>query len=821
MALRHAIRGLLAALLAVLSIAVPIGCARNPVDFHVVTPPVRFVDLRETAAWCPGFRDEWWPTIDAEYTRFDAAVADFAQLEWESFALSATIEQSQGYQWGKSHARLQWNRNFRVSDVLAAEESALCDRLSAALPPEAAPFIGLLRARSAFWRRSAPWAGPSEVPPGPLEVLAPLGRERSAEAVAAATDAYARLALVAEQATRRRADLYVGVIADIEPLELAARASADELAAARASDSAAGAEAEALAPAPQQALEAADASARQAQENRWNRYFDRDRASVDETYRVALLESGLDFAESIADPARRESFRDACCVALHGGVPEPERLRDLAARFEAQLARSRPDDDSALAALHAVRDHTLAGYANARSELASRSAATRERAYAALSTIEKRMEAELVAAFGEGNAPAAGGETAVPLTAPSPSAPAAPSETLTAALDVGRSREMQSILGRPLAVEAVVTLAERLPLDADRRARLYARAGELLEELGETVRVAEREFQSLGEGLEDLPPAELDAAVRRLGREGRAILARTRTKDAAANEAFLSFATELAAVRGDDPRLEIARLELELALAPDFDRTEDLVGSPAEAGLNPFAVVRALRLDRDTESTAEAIVFARRDELRAAADELYDQMLVAAERFLRRSLDRDQLRPRRGDYAIPQRIGLAAAELRFAIADDLRVALGDEIAGRYLAALRAKAAPGLDPPESAAFLALDAFAARAKGTPELALAIADTLDDADAARESALRAAHRWKLARIPRKVEGDAAWRALWTSSPVGAQLRSRALDANDRAIARCAAILAAASPPPADTPNLDEYRTRTVKQLRPPEKK
>ncbi|MFM7133819.1 MAG: hypothetical protein ACKO0W_05825, partial [Planctomycetota bacterium] len=689
--------------------------------------------------------------------------ADFAQLEWESFALSATIEQSQGYQWGKSHARLQWNRNFRVSEVLAAEESALCDRLAAALPADAGPFLGLLRARSAFWRRSAPWASPSEVPPGPLEVLAPLGRERSAEVVAAATDAYARLALVAEQGTRRRADLYVGVIADIEPLELAARASADELAAARASEPAADAEAEPPAPAPQQALEAADANARQAQENRWNRYFDRDRASVDETYRVALLESGLDFAESIADPARRESFRDACCVALHGGVPESERLRDLASRFEAQLARSRPNDDSALAALHALRDRTLAGYANARGELASRSAATRERAYAALSTIEKRMEAELVAAFGEGNAPAAaGGETAVPLTAPSPSAPAAPSDALTAALDAGRSSEMQTVLGRPLAAEAVVTLAERLPLDADRRARLYARAGELLEKSGETVRVAEREFQSLGEGLEALPPAELDATVRRLGREGRAILARARTKDAAANEAFLSFATELGAVRGDDPRLEIARLELELALAPDFDRAEDLVGSPAEAGLNPFAVVRALRLDRDTESTAEAIVFARRDELRAAADELYDQTLVAGERFLRRALDRDPLRPRRGDYAIPQRIGLAAAELRFAIADDLRVALGDEIAGRYLAALRAKAAPGLDPPEAPAFLALDAFAARAKGTPELALAIADTLDDADAARESALRAAHRWKLARIPRKVECDAAWSSL-----------------------------------------------------------
>jgi hypothetical protein len=66
------------------------ACAGTTSDFDRVAPPVRFLEIRETASWVEGFDDAWWPKIDAAYDEYNRTINEELVAQWDA-ANASTI----------------------------------------------------------------------------------------------------------------------------------------------------------------------------------------------------------------------------------------------------------------------------------------------------------------------------------------------------------------------------------------------------------------------------------------------------------------------------------------------------------------------------------------------------------------------------------------------------------------------------------------------------------------------------------------------------------------------------------------------------------
>jgi hypothetical protein len=144
-------------------------------------------------------------------------------------------------------------------------------------------------------------------------------------------------------------------------------------------------------------------------------------------------------------------------------------------------------------------------------------------------------------------------------------------------------------------------------------------------------------------------------------------------------------------------------------------------------------------------------------------------------------------------------VGAAAARLRLRLAREFRVALGEDFAERYDARMRELVLQGADPRRPAAIAALERFASGAgllpadrAATADDRAVVAELLAQAKERRVLALRELLEWRAEWIRLgDLRDRESWRELERVAPRGWLLRSRVADADERALAACAAAL------------------------------
>ena len=795
---------LLLAVLALLASA----CGPSPTRLDRIGPPVRFAQLRETASWCAGFDPEWWAIIDARYAAYDRALDAAVAARWGPFAAEVALERRQGRLPDGRSARAQWARHREITAELGALERSLIVDLDEKLPAEADAFLSLLAARLEFSRASAMFTEPGQVLPGPLEVLALNGRTPLApEALAAATTAYRELSVAAAAAARELGEDFAALCADRTDLDGAvARAVAD------------GTDARA---------------ARTAQQER-DRAHDRAMAESTERLRVALLRQGARLGAVIPEGERRDDYLSRLDAYLHEGVRSLPSLRAAWRIGRSLLARQEGVAEEQIAAFDRIYERIVVRDAELRPLLASGSAEVRLDAYRQLVDIVIPMRDAFEEAFGRKSDVADRVDLLTfAVTAGDMSPDRAADAILKARAEAegvvdgdadgsappsepplfpGRDRGMQLLLGAPLREGVIAACMARVRLPAEEARRLAPRIAAIRDELAAQTEMVPRE---IGEELRLLDRgADLDAALRGIPRFMSSLRSKTervRALDRAANERLLAEIARAARIPVDDERIAITRLEFELLAELGTDRpsgeAEGIGGLTPVALVNPFEVVRSMGADDSQRALAESIVHARGEALLAA----HREARTGLERNIRGLLGA-LLRgsaARQGAVVAeeaPWRAALAgrsAADLRFAIADDLRASIGDFAAESYLARLREIAEPALEPVRAPAFVRLDRAAAgiglgaaERAATEDTRVVIAELLDQADERRRDALLSTLRWRAAWLAvEPLESRDQWRELARSAPDGWLRLSRATDADERAFAACAALLVGSS--------------------------
>ncbi len=786
------------------------GCGGSAHDFDRIAMPLRFHDVRNTAAWTADFRAEWWKPIDAAYERYDQSIELIVREQWEPFAVEATLARQQLNPGDATVAQTQWSKHQRIVRALTDAENGFCDDLARTLPKDAHPFVELLRARAAFWRASGLWPDASQRLAGPLEVLA-LGGVRPLDetARAAAVVAYSNLTMLADRARVRRAQNAIAYLEEVPDLEHAVRLAQGD----------------------------ARKTAEAARDARKNRYWGTERASADEALRLALVREGRAFASSLPDDLRREWFLERLDASLHDGVRSSASIRAFGRLARRVIEREKPDDAALLAEYVRVETEVLERQRVLRTGLDSGSPAERKRTFEALAAlpaglvevIKRAVSDEILWKLAIGTLEIEAGErsedevlesallkAAPPKDAAPPAIPAVSEEMHNA-----RDRGMRVILGYPLSPVIVRELAARLQLseaDTGALAELGVReTTRVIEVSAESIESIKTGFEKLGEDQRALEPA---VAIAKFMAQVRAVAARVRESDRAANEMMLTRAAELASIAADDPRLEVARMELELLSAVGTDSINDeaeaIGGLTPEALVSPFEVLRRMRMEPAQRSAAEDIVLAQRDALLAAALSAREEILSNVARFLVVLLEAQKYEAelKNGVFAAPSkakkfwrpnRAGARAVELRFALANELATALGEQSGQSYRAAFRALTEPALSPPQPRAFWELDAYAA-GRGMDRVARetssalrdSLAAVLDAADERRARAELALHEWRGQWVRlESLHSNDEWLRVGFASPLAALLRSRASDADERAFAACAALLDFADAP------------------------
>lgn len=801
--LRHLVDRLLCVL--VLLVAAPLAsCSVDRADLDRVGPPLRFSDLRETARWTPGFDPEWWEPIDRAYARYDDEVAGVARGAWEALLTELSDADQTGFPTERVAARAVWERHLRVRRELDQAESRLLDAIDAELPDDARAFIALMRARAAFWRAGAVWAPHGERLPGPLELITLTGEPVATDALArAATDSYARLAAVAAQAADERFRAYLAYCDDLGPAEARFR----EAQAARAAIPEGAPPAE-IAIADTRVGEAYGAmSALSARLNT------RDRRVALEKLRVALLRENRAVAEAIDSPERRADVLERIDAFLHLGVrslPSIRAVRDLARRI---AERQHPDEPERLARIDVAFETYVKAAAPLRTRLASASSSDRAQAHQALIALVEPLMREFSGASGVpavaldrsavevSTGRASVDEAADGVLAPSEPEPEPPEEVDEALRDSRRTFEI--ICGMALSPRPFAILADELDLSPEAAEELAAfrrtEAERLVERTGGIVdRLEERSREIVEDGTQ-----EPSARARRFLREARATAAEVRAFDRAANERVLGEAARVAGVALDDARLARARLSLEQQSLVGMARSSrgmSVCGLTAAAVVDPLEIVRRMDADDMTREAALALAFGHADSLLEAQREIAVGIMRNLEDFTRILIEREGRgdRPEKPWHA--QESGARALAVRDAIAAEIGVALGEDAASAFLSSWRALADPSMDPPRHPAIAPLAALAAGARLDPAAARASADSravlsefLAQADESRDRVLRELGAWR-ARHVRASDLDSSdgWRAVAAHSAIGASLRARAIDADERALARCEALLA-----------------------------
>ena len=792
-------RAWVSALSAALLLAlIAVGCAPSPTRFDRIGTPVRFGELRETAAWCPGFDPSWWKVIDAKYAEYDRGLDALVAERWEPFATDISVARVQGRFPDARAARVQWGRFQQISRELAERELALVVELERALPREAGPFIGLLRARAIFRRACAPLREPGETMPGPLEVLALNGRGTPDPAlVAAATDAYILLATDADDATRTIAEAFIDCC---EALGAVAVPGAG--ATAGSGD------------------EAARTAAREAAMKQ--RTIVEVRAL--ERFRLELLRRGSDVGASIADDARRADYLSRLDAFLHAGVRSAPSLRAFWQIGRGLLARKPGIEPAQLARFDALHEEVLRRDAELRPRLRSGSKQARQEAYQQLVALVGPMREFVDKTLSDLPNASVRAELATFSVTDGTRTPAQAADAIAAAYAreqaeraaqqptvdrgfPGRDRWEALLLGAPLRRDVLQALCARVRIPASAMADVDRLADELRSELrAQTDDVPEQ----IGAELRALrgSPGEAPALLRGFMASFRARIERVRTLDRAANERILAEIARAAAVSVDDERVAIARLELallsEIGADPDTREAEGVGGLTSVALVNPFEVVRSMGADESQRVIAESVVFARGAELMAAQRDaravLEGNVRALLGILLQAELSRAAgLRFETEDPWRPRVGGVDAVTLRFRLADDLRAALGEPTARAYLARLRELAEPAAAPSRAPAFLRLDRFAAgsgmsaaKRSETDDIRTVVAELLDQADERREASLNALLRWRGGWTGGgDFNSPDRWNELARSGATGWLLRSRAIDADERAFAACESLL------------------------------
>lgn len=783
----------MAALLALLT-----ACAAPRSDFNRVAPPIRFGALRENAAWMQGFDPAWWRGIDRAYEAFDRSLDEAAVARWDGVLAELSRDLAANRSAGVRGARRDLALRREVNDLLAAREAGLFDGLEDALPAEAGPFIALVRSRTAFHRSAALLREGEPSVPGPLEVLGSCGvRALQPRELEAATLAYARLAPVAAEVSRARAQRFIELQGGLDGID---------------------AEMDALPPAPGEGDESPEAvqiradrarveAARGALVSAW----ERDRLRGVETLRLALLREGSEFARALADQAARDDFLDQLDFALHEGIRVAPGIRAFTRIARAAIQRVSPGDAEALATLDRLLAQELARCDALRNELRSGSKSARKSAFESLKSvgdpIGEFVGARLAAHGGVWGVLARAGDVlegartaedaADEVVAPKPADPGDPAEP--GGFPAVRRGELQLLFGTSLDGEVLGALVVRVGLDDEQRRalrglvereneRLTARGRASLDEL-------ERALRDFSEPKPE--PGEARMRVDRL----MAVLSRSivaiRQADSAANDMVLSEVARLAGLEESDPRIAVARAELallsELGTSSErMQRDEQITGLPRIAVANPFELARLAARSEAERDLAESIVLSRAEELLAAHRDAARALRATVRGFLLFILEASLAnRTNLGRWDAPP-LGAAATAVRIRLADELRSALGDAYGDRLLAAWAERSAPGFDPRRPDALLGLDRLAAGERiPEPERAV-IVERLDQADERRREALSSAISWRggwalFGTDELKSATEAARLA-----PRGWLLRARVADADDRALAACESVLA-----------------------------
>lgn len=784
------------------ALAALVGCAVDTCQLDRVGDPLSFAEVRDTAAWVPDFDSAWWSEIDAAYTLYDARLERVAQESWEPLVSSLMDSEQTGFPKDVRGARAMWQRHLAVQAALGSAEMAFVAELDERLPAEADRFVALLRARAAFWRASSQWAPHGQRLPGPLETLGIEGlRTPDAAIVEAATGAYARLAPVAQSAASARFKAY------LEYCDETAAAEAEVVAAAAALQAAKGAGASAA----KSRKEAADLAV-QAVEKRLREHT---RRAADERVRVALFAENRGFGAAIADAERRDDFLERNDVMLHQGLrgrAGVRATRDLALRL---LERNHAGDEPRKAAVERAFAAYGESLAALRARLASASMAERKAAYAALLALQEPLFKVLRAQIA-GVEPAAIEFVALGVLLGRIEPDAAADELLrpkqeTPAPDDelgedGRMRDkgLRIVTGFPLSPRVVRALAETLRLEGETLVEFESlAAAERRSALERTTEQIEAMRGAFGESEREKGRLPVDERVRRALRATRVSAAQIRALDREANTRVLAAAAALAGVDARDPRLAAAQLDLDLhSLIGVSTRMPEALafgGLPREATVSPLEVAQSMDASDEVREAAEAIVLSRAEALRAAHADAAEGVLRSVESFLRHALTRAEEPSRAAEawYAPPS--GATAVALRFALADEIGGALGTKARDAYLARFRTLAQPGMDPEQPPAIAFLRVFAERiddrgaAAAERDARLLVALELTQLDEVRARSSRALHEWRASWIRASdMDSAAAWDDLARRGAVGAVLRQRVRDADERAIARCEARIA-----------------------------
>lgn len=779
-----------------LSAALLWSCSQGQSELDRIAPPLRFGDLRESAAWTAGFDPSWWRAIDTAYAAYDASIDDDLIAKWDAFAADVAEERIRGQSPDAARARRHLALHREIDRALGDREAAFIATLEEALPKDAEPFIALVGARTAFQRSAAVMRDPAQRMPGPLEVLQLCGRRKLDGAqLALATTAYARLATLAADTARLRAQRFVGLCAELEPVSQAMRAG--EVAERMGADDAA-----------RNAGKSAREAAGKVRES-LVKVHETENARALEKLRVALLREDRDFAQAFADAELVTDYLEQVDFAMHDGVRAAPGIRAFAAIGRRALVRKFPEDDATLAQFDAIVSKELERQAALRPALASGSRDARRKAFDELQKvgdpigafIEEKLKSEggawrvlertvdvMAGVQGADDAAAA------VLTPPAPE-PAEP-KGFTAP---GRDRNVQVLLGCPLEPEVLGALAVRLGLDeagATEARAFYEREGQELDRLGDSVSdEVRRDFEALGV-RDGTPPSRLvDRFMSKL--EGH--IARVRELDRQANERALAEAARLAGIDPGDERLRIARLELallaEVGLTREANEAEPLCGVIDAALASPFEIVRRVGRTEGERAAAEEIIAAHGDELLEAHRAMQKSMRPSLRGFLVAALEMSSvLQASRGWR--PEVAGREAAAIRLRIADELRSALGDEFGDRYIDALLGRAAPGCDPRRPAVNAALAALAGGTRALelePDQRAVVLQLLTEAHERRRDARRDFLAWRGEWVRIGEFGSReSWNELERVSPRGWLIRARLADADDRAASACEALLA-----------------------------
>lgn len=794
------------------------ACGGVTTEFDRVAPPVRFGDLRETAAWVDGFDPQWWDAIDVAYAEYDRSFDDEFLCRWSTFALEASRGRLRSESPDERVARRQLAQNREFNEALARRETALFATLEQVLPLNAAPFIMLARERAAFHRATGMLREPGQRLPGPLEVLALSGRRTlDAETVERATLAYQRLAAVAADQIRQRAAMFVEFCAENEALQTARTMAAAAERASQDGDDESKAQAHA-------ATEAAESAVG----DRAKRFrIDADRKL--ETLRLALLTEGRAVGGAIADTQVRSLYLELLDESLHSGMRTESGMRAFARIARIMIAREHPDDAALLAELDRLLEQEVDVQRQLRVTLASASPQARKHAYEGLRKVgdplgrfvDEKLRARggvwpLLAQIVPVVASERSAELAADLLLAEKTTPAPDPELYTAQ---GRERDLQFMLGCPLEPSVLRALGDRLRIPPAEEARIRAMWEEESKSIGEVAGDAQdritRAFSAMASGGgSNAGPAfavnlEKVAAVMSAIGSGTA---RVRSADRSANQRIVTEIAQTVSVSIDDDRVRVARVELELLSEIGATRAtrelEPICGVSGAALFNPFEVARLASVDEGERLAAELIVLAHADELLAAQRESAESIRRNLRDFLTIMLER--WRPvDRPSYWSPNPVGRRAIAIRLSIVDELRATLGDGFAGRYEERMRNFVARGCEPERPAAITVL--LRDPRPGSIELHA-------QAEQRRASALQRFVRWRSAwTAPMGLDGRDSWKELERIAPEGWVLLSRAADADARAVAAFEAMLDANGALPEELRPLRSFPTVSPLHLVP----